>query len=190
LDLFSIDLHQSSMVANEVKVVLCKARPVLRKRPLDSIETSSRFDQISSGRTIVSIDLILLSRRTCEGIVRSCEAIVLPIEVSFDPSETIVFSSVASPKFPIGSPKTIEREIDLHERIVRGARNSLGRTIDSYRGPIASTETWPALVRACERSSGLTELSSCLTEFDAEQLARELFPCAAGQASCLASTHS
>jgi hypothetical protein len=90
----------------------------------------------------------VLSHRTREAIVRSCKTIVPLIRISFDLIETIVFFTIASPKSPIGSPKTIKREIDLHERIVRGAGNSIGRTIDSYRWPIAPLERRPAIVRA------------------------------------------
>ena len=131
-----------------MRIVLRKARRVLRKRPLDSIETPLRMDEIPSGRTIVSIDPTLLSRGTREAIVRSRKTIVPLIEISFDLIETIVFFTIVSPKFTIGSPRTIKREIDLHERIVRGAGNSIGRMIDSYSGSIASTESWPAIVRA------------------------------------------
>src|ERR1700689_1523776 len=39
---------------------------------------------------------------------------------------------------------------ESHLRIVRRTGNSIGRTIDSYRGPIASTETSGAIVRGRE----------------------------------------
>ena len=136
-----------------MRIVLRKARRVLRKRPLDSIETSSRLDEISSGRTIASIDRIVPSSRTREAIVRSCKTIVLIIGVSFDLIETIVFFTIASPKFPIGSPKTIKRAIDLRARIVRGAGNSTGTTIDSRRGPHDRFHPEPIPVRSVVRNS-------------------------------------
>jgi hypothetical protein len=103
------------MAANQMRIVLRKARRVLRKGTLDSIEASSRLDEISSGRTIDSIDSMVLSHRTWEPIVRSWKTIVRLIGISFDLGETIVVLTIALPKFAIGSPKTIARAHGLAE---------------------------------------------------------------------------
>jgi hypothetical protein len=119
-----------------------------------SVQKTGRFDrnffgidEASFGRTIASIDLTALLRRTRGAIVRSCKAIVPPIEVSLDLHESMVVLSIASPRFPIGSPGTVERAHRLHESTVRDGGDSIGRTIASHRRPIASTETSRAIVR-------------------------------------------